>query len=103
MTTVFRRGVSASHLDWTMVPYVRMSFFKHFKNGVKYIEREKLDETLNDGMAIDDEKYKSKPMAYEYAIDMTEKELSQAVEGLLHNLNTLQSRSGDQLPFSSIN
>ena len=30
-------GVSASHLDWTMVPYVRRSFAKHFKNGVKYL------------------------------------------------------------------
>ena len=31
-------GVSAGHLDWTMVPYVRKSFFKHFKDGLKYIE-----------------------------------------------------------------
>ena len=29
-------GVSASHLDWTMVPYVRKSFFKHYKDGCKY-------------------------------------------------------------------
>ena len=31
-------GVSASHLDWTMVPYVRKSFYKHFKDGLKYAE-----------------------------------------------------------------
>ena len=31
-------GVSATHLDWTMVPYVRKSFLKHFKDGLKYIE-----------------------------------------------------------------
>lgn len=31
-------GVSASHLDWTMVPYVRKSFVKHFKDGLKYCE-----------------------------------------------------------------
>ena len=31
-------GVSATHLDWTMVPYVRKSFWKHFKDGLKYIE-----------------------------------------------------------------
>ena len=31
-------GVSATHLDWTMVPYVRKSFYKHFKDGLKYIE-----------------------------------------------------------------
>jgi len=36
-------------------------------------------------------------------MDMTEKEVHQAVEGLYHNLNTLQSRSGNQLPFTSIN
>ena len=40
---------------------------------------------------------------YDYAMDMTVKEIHQAVEGLYHNLNTLQSRSGNQLPFTSIN
>ena len=34
---------------------------------------------------------------------MTTRECYQAVEGLYHNLNSLQSRSGNQLPFSSIN
>ena len=41
--------------------------------------------------------------AYEYAIEQIKKELKQAVEGMYHNLNTLQSRSGNQLPFTSIN
>lgn len=36
-------------------------------------------------------------MLYDFAMDMTEKEVKQAVEGLYHNLNTLQSRSGNQL------
>jgi ribonucleoside-triphosphate reductase len=36
-------------------------------------------------------------------MEMTERELQQAVEGMYHNLNTLQSRSGNQLPFTSIN
>lgn len=36
-------------------------------------------------------------------MDMTLKEVHQAVEGMYHNLNTLQSRSGNQLPFTSIN
>ena len=43
------------------------------------------------------------PNAYEYAIDELEDEINQAVEGMFHNLNTLQSRSGNQLPFTSIN
>ena len=31
-------GVSATHLDWSMVPYFRLSFYKHYKDGLKYIE-----------------------------------------------------------------
>ena len=30
-------GVSATHIDWSGVNYVRQSFFKHFKNGLKYV------------------------------------------------------------------
>lgn len=32
-------GVSASHIDWTMVPYVRKSFTKHLADGLKYLEQ----------------------------------------------------------------
>ncbi len=38
-------GVGATHIDWTMVPYVRKSFMKHFKDGLKYIE-EKSDQEI---------------------------------------------------------
>ena len=97
-------GVSASHVDWTMVPYVRKSFFKHFRNGMKYIENTpQLIDDYNSEMSITDPQYKKYDRVYQYAIDMTEKELMQAVEGMYHNLNTLQSRSGNQLPFTSIN
>ena len=54
-------------------------------------------------MSIDDESYKTFGKAYEYALEMTEREIYQAVEAMYHNLNTLQSRSGNQLPFTSIN
>ena len=93
-------GVSASHLDWTMVPYVRKSFLKHFKDGIKYLEEHHFD---GEPISIDSQIYKDHPKAYRYAMDMTEKETKQAVEGMYHNLNTLQSRSGNQLPFTSIN
>lgn len=99
-------GVSATHLDWTMIPYVRKSFSKHFKDGIKYI--------LNDGkyapnvpkeLSFNDKTANApeNKRVYQYAYDMTKKEIYQAVEGMYHNLNTLQSRSGNQLPFSSIN
>ncbi len=99
-------GVSATHLDWTMIPYVRYSFYKHFRDGMKYIEnQQELPFTKEEScdISIDDERYKSHKAAYQFGIDMTSKEIYQAVEALYHNLNTLQSRSGQQLPFSSIN
>ena len=94
-------GVSATHLDWTMVPYVRKSFRKHFIDGMKYIESS--DFNISDETPIDAEEYKAHEKACAYAMDMTIKEANQAAEGMMHNLNTLQSRSGNQLPFSSIN
>ncbi len=97
-------GVSASHLDWTMVPYVRRSFHKHYCDGWHYI-RGSWDEdpTFDPDESIDADAYKDSNEVYKYALDMTTRELTQAVEGMYHNLNTLQSRSGNQLPFTSIN
>ena len=98
-------GVSATHLDWTMVPYVRKSFYKHFKDGLKYIYKDgsTTDFNFDPNVTIEDDIYKVADEAYNYAMDMTVKETYQAVEGMYHNLNTLQSRSGNQLPFTSIN
>ena len=39
---------------------------------------------------ITDDKYKSHEAAWKYAMEMTEREVHQAVEGMYHNLNTLQ-------------
>lgn len=118
-------GVSASHLDWSMVPFVRDSFYKHYLEGLKYIDEYSQDEidsfklyfseyaktiqpaeiakdivsmrkVLQENVSIEDSIY-SEENAKKYAIDMTTKEAQQAVEGLYHNLNTLQSRSGNQL------
>lgn len=112
-------GVSATHLDWTMVPYIRKSFYKHFLDGVKYCQKGQMiglmgiyeDFDLSDAKetwiktqaSINDNVFIRNEMAYKYAMDMTIKEVHQAAEGLFHNLNTLQSRSGNQLPFTSIN
>lgn len=106
-------GVSATHLDWTMVPYVRKSFRKHYLDGLKYCVSSKDDEWQDCYNAIDSSKdnelpiendlYKKYQVAYTYATDMTTKETYQAVQGMYHNLNTLQSRSGNQLPFTSVN
>ena len=109
-------GVSATHLDWTMVHYVRKSFHKHWIDGMEYAEdslnyresqyyKEHFNKENIPTISIDDPVYMSDVFtnAYRYAMNMTERELAQAAEGLYHNLNSLQSRSGNQLPFTSIN
>lgn len=100
-------GVSATHIDTTMVPFFRHSFYKHFNDGLKYVENRSRVLNMTDnvikGTSIDDEVYKSHYQAYNYALDMTVKETYQGIEALFHNLNSLQSRSGGQLPFTSIN
>ena len=106
-------GVSASHIDWTMVPYVRKSLRKHFRDYFEDVEgytKEEAEETVSSieklyGELTFDNKavlvYHAK--AFDFAYKQTVKEVYQAVEGMYHNLNTLQSRSGNQLPFTSIN
>lgn len=132
-------GVSATHLDWTMVPYFRKSFMKHYivawaksQDSFGNTDFIKLyDETYTDavgvirsvfdewcdknkdsffaatGLTKDDftlaNKEKLDNKLYNSALCDTLQELRQAVEAMYHNLNTLQSRSGDQLPFTSIN
>lgn len=134
-------GVSATHLDWTMIPYVRKSFLKHFiaawlKDSNEFLGLNLLEMLFGDyteeieGHIITRNKFedwvdshkaeffikthtqecdytldnKTLPQKYyQSALYDTIMETKQAVEGMYHNLNTLQSRSGNQLPFTSIN
>jgi len=98
-----------------MVPYVRKSFTKHMKDGLKFCEGKSdykierfgkwLKHESEDGILhFDNKEFKElHPEAWAYALEMTEREVYQAVEAMYHNLNTLQSRSGNQLPFTSVN
>ena len=65
-----------------------------------YIEKEKLIETFN----IDESLVVSiQNFAYEEAYKETDRQTYQSMEGFIHNLNTMHSRAGAQVPFSSIN
>lgn len=132
-------GVSATHIDWTLMPYVRKSFRKHYivaylKNTPEFIGidlmgmlfdtyedeigvvRNRFDDWIDEhkkefyektGLKEEDFYFDNKanldPVFYQNAMYDTIIETKQAVEALYHNLNTLQSRSGNQLPFTSIN
>ena len=90
-------GVSSGHLDTTMVPYIRISFFKHFCTGLKYISNisDKVFDifcqyhniAMDGSSPIDSEGYLTYKDAYDYALDMTKKECRQGVEGMYHNLD----------------
>lgn len=104
-------GVGSIHLDYDLAPFVKMSFYKHYLDGMKYLKNMSEDflsiskaELNRDMPHINNPKYfclDSK--AYEYAMDMLENEGAQSAQGLYHNLNTLESRQGSQVPFTSIN
>ncbi len=104
-------GVSATHLDWSMVPYVRKSYVRHYKHGLHYLANDpEITDEIKSRLDNPTEYSITDPVYFtfnkkvaDYANEMTWKETYQAVEALYHNLNTLQSRSGCQLPFSSIN
>lgn len=96
-----------------MVPYIRKSFGKHYKEGLLWISKKPLasvDYEITNMLtniadySISDPEWKAYDSeANDYALAMTVKDTYQAAEGMYHNLNTLQSRSGNQLPFTSIN
>lgn len=95
-------GVASAHIDYDLAPYVKKSFIKHFMDGLRWVEGCEETHILDIEMGnkkLADNHHK----AYQYAMEMTEKECKQAAQALYHNLNTLQSRPGSQLPFSSIN
>lgn len=103
-------GVGSIHLDYDLAPFVKMSFYKHYFDGMKYIAQrsdENIEQTKRwvnkDNPSINHWSFKSSEEVYDYAMDMTEKEGKQAAQGLYHNLNTLESRQGSQVPFTSIN
>ena len=74
-----------------------MSFYKHYKDGMRFVENKQFTDKFDEDISIEDEYYKKNEHTYNYAMYMLKKEIYQAMEGMFHNLNTLQSRSGNQL------
>ena len=64
------------------------------------LEKEKLIQTFD----IDDELVnKMQNFAFEESYRETDKKTYQSMEAFIHNLNTMHSRAGAQVPFSSVN
>lgn len=97
-------GVSISHLDFTLAPLVKKDYYKFYKKNYERIVGKPLDATFGPQLSIDNSDYiVYNTQVAKFAMEDLEEEVHQAMEGLLHNANTLQSRSGNQLPFTSVN
>ena len=101
-------GVGTVHADYDLAPFVAKSFYKHMRNyftDVEGLTKEDAEAVLKlkySPVIIDNDKIKNTP-AYKFAMRQLEREGIQASEALYHNLNTLESRAGSQVPFTSIN
>ncbi|MGL5649556.1 MAG: anaerobic ribonucleoside-triphosphate reductase [Clostridium sp.] len=101
-------GVGSCCIDFELAPFVKYSLAKHLQKGFIHFEwatKEQAKEIVGDKIGIEEglkltEKY---PRIWKYAMDMLEEEGQQHAEALYHNLNTLESRAGSQVPFTSIN
>ena len=103
-------GQSIPNFDYAMAPGVNKSFRKALKrNLAKYnkFAGKKLDLEIKDTYEYGDDKKLEKakwPKAVsEVANEEVEKETLQAMEGVIQNRNTMHSRAGAQVPFTSIN
>ena len=119
-------GQSIPAFDYYLAPGVLKTFKKLLKSMIKdYIDLEDINDFINSNVlereiskinTIDinvdyfEKFYKNSnslkrmfEMSINKALDKTDKRTYQAMEAFIHNLNTMHSRAGAQVPFSSIN
>ena len=119
-------GQSIPAFDYYLAPGVLKTFKKLLKSMIKdYIDLEDINDFINSNVlereiskinTIDinvdyfEKFYKNSEqlkrmfeMSINKALDKTDKRTYQAMEAFVHNLNTMHSRAGAQVPFSSIN
>lgn len=102
-------GVGTVHADYDLAPFVQKSFRKHMRNYLTDVEDQSKENAeiilgQHGPITMDNQKLKEEmPAAFSYAMKQMEREGTQASEAMFHNLNTLESRAGSQVPFTSIN
>lgn len=97
-------GVASCGIDFELEPFAHKSFVKLFREGLTEKGYESVREEDMENIHIDNMNLKEiYPDAYDYAVRHLEEEGKQSAQGLFHNLNTLESRAGSQVPFTSLN
>lgn len=104
-------GQSIPNFDYAMAPGVNKSFRKALNRAIRQYNRfsgnKEIEVKIPDDLAYGDEKaikkLKLPDGIVESANEDVERQTFQAMEGFIHNLNTMHSRAGAQVPFTSIN
>lgn len=104
-------GQSIPNFDYAMAPGVDKSFRKALNRAIRQYNRfsgnKEIEVKIPENLAYGDEKaikkLKLPAGIVESANEDVERQTFQAMEGFIHNLNTMHSRAGAQVPFTSIN
>ena len=99
-------GQAIPAFDFYLAPFVRMSYIEELKaledlNGESY--KDLYDEPLMDYLKAPLDGLTGKDRARQHAMNKTVGRVHQAMEAFIHNMNTIHSRGGNQVVFSSIN
>lgn len=99
-------GQAIPAFDFYLAPYVRSSYIEEVKN-LEQLTGEDLhdlyDIAINDYLEKDLDGLEGKARLQQHAINKTVHRVHQAMEAFIHNMNTIHSRGGNQVVFSSIN
>ena len=99
-------GQAIPAFDFYLAPFVRSSFIEEVKN-TEILTGEDFSDLYNIELTDYERKpldvLKGKERALQHAINKTVNRVHQAMEAFIHNMNTIHSRGGNQVVFSSIN
>ena len=101
-------GQAIPNFDWAMAPGVNKSYRKNVKSNTEHynVFTGKNVEINDDELSklTYTQRIEGVPdKIFDMAIEDTKRQTYQAMEGLVHNLNTMHSRAGAQVPFTSLN
>ncbi len=99
-------GQAIPAFDFYLAPFVRRSFVeevKYFEQATGEDYHELYDAVIDDYIIRPLDGLKGRERALQHAINRTAERVHQAMEAFIHNMNTIHSRGGNQVVFSSIN
>lgn len=99
-------GQAIPAFDFYLAPYVRSSYIEEVKNLEKLTGRDLsslYDIAFNDFLLKELDGLEGDARLSQHAMNKTVNRVHQAMEAFIHNMNTIHSRGGNQVVFSSIN